>query len=87
MNIRNLALVLALIAGTMNAQAQNSTRAQRTPKTVENQQAPKTAETSVPSVTIGTQTWMKRNLDVVTFRNGDTIPQAATDSAWMAARR
>jgi len=94
MTIRNLALVLALIAGTMNAQAQNSTRAQRAqraPKTAETSeaaeapQAPKTAETSVPSVTIGTQTWMQRNLDVVTFRNGDTIPQAATDSAWMAA--
>ena len=37
------------------------------------------------SVTIGKQTWMKRNLDVVTFRNGDTIPEAASDSAWMAA--
>ena len=31
------------------------------------------------SVTIGTQTWTTKNLDVATFRNGDAIPQAKTD--------
>lgn len=30
------------------------------------------------TVTIGSQVWMTKNLDVVTFRNGDTIPQAKT---------
>lgn len=36
-------------------------------------------------VKIGNQVWMARNLDVVTFRNGDTIPQATTQEAWQAA--
>jgi uncharacterized protein (TIGR02145 family) len=37
------------------------------------------------TVTIGTQTWMTKNLDVATFRNGDVIPQAKTDEEWQAA--
>jgi uncharacterized protein (TIGR02145 family) len=37
------------------------------------------------TVTIGTQVWMTKNLDVSTFRNGDVIPQASTDEAWKAA--
>jgi uncharacterized protein (TIGR02145 family) len=37
------------------------------------------------TITIGTQVWMTKNLDVATFRNGDTIPQVQTDKAWMNA--
>ena len=37
------------------------------------------------SVTIGTQTWTTKNLDVSTFRNGDAIPEAKTDEEWQAA--
>ena len=37
------------------------------------------------SVTIGTQTWTTKNLDISTFRNGDAIPQAKTDEEWEAA--
>ena len=37
------------------------------------------------TVTIGTQVWMTKNLDVSTFRNGDPIPQAKTDEEWVAA--
>ncbi len=37
------------------------------------------------SVTIGTQTWTTKNLDVATFRNGDAIPQAKTDEEWQVA--
>ena len=37
------------------------------------------------TVTIGTQVWTTKNLDVSTFRNGDVIPQASTDEAWGAA--
>jgi len=37
------------------------------------------------TVTIGTQVWMTKNLDVSTFRNGDTIPQVQTDKAWSNA--
>jgi uncharacterized protein (TIGR02145 family) len=37
------------------------------------------------TVTIGTQTWTTKNLDVATFRNGDPIPEAKTDEEWKAA--
>lgn len=37
------------------------------------------------SVTIGTQVWMTKNLDVATFRNGDPIPQAKTNDEWQKA--
>jgi len=37
------------------------------------------------TVKIGQQEWMARNLDVSTFRNGDTIPEAQTDAAWKTA--
>ena len=35
--------------------------------------------------TLGNQTWMTENLDVVTFRNGDSIPEAKTDKEWQLA--
>jgi uncharacterized protein (TIGR02145 family) len=37
------------------------------------------------TVTIGTQVWMTKNLDVSTFRNGDPIPQAKTKEEWVKA--
>jgi hypothetical protein len=37
------------------------------------------------TVTIGTQVWMAKNLDVSKFRNGDLIPQAQTDEEWIKA--
>ena len=37
------------------------------------------------TVTIGAQVWMTKNLDVATFRNGDTIPQAKTNEEWEKA--
>ncbi len=39
------------------------------------------------TVTIGTQTWTTKNLDVATFRNGEIIPEAKTDEEWQAAGR
>lgn len=38
------------------------------------------------TIQLGKQTWMKNNLSVVTFRNGDTIPEAKTDEEWNQAR-
>ena len=38
------------------------------------------------TVTIGTQVWMTKNLDVSTFRNGDSIPQVNTNEDWVKAR-
>jgi len=42
------------------------------------------ATTSTPRVTIGTQVWATINLDVVTYRNGDVIPQVTDATAWAA---
>jgi uncharacterized protein (TIGR02145 family) len=39
----------------------------------------------VHSVTIGNQSWSNTNLDVATFRNGDTIKEAKTNEEWMLA--
>jgi uncharacterized protein (TIGR02145 family) len=38
--------------------------------------------TSPDVVTIGTQVWQAKNLDVVTYRNGDIIPQVSDRNAW-----
>ena len=37
---------------------------------------------NLPSVTIGTQIWGSKNLDVRTYRNGDVIPQVTDPTAW-----
>lgn len=36
-------------------------------------------------INIGTQVWAVANLNVSTFRNGDTIPEAKTNEEWVAA--
>src|SRR5450759_3473794 len=40
--------------------------------------------TPIPSVTICTQVWMLKNLDVSTYRNGDLIPKVTDPTAWSA---
>jgi uncharacterized protein (TIGR02145 family) len=37
------------------------------------------------SIKIGNQTWMLKNLDVDTFRNGDAIPEVKTEEEWIRA--
>jgi uncharacterized protein (TIGR02145 family) len=39
-------------------------------------------ECIIEEVTICTQTWMLKNLNVSTYRNGDPIPQVADPTAW-----
>lgn len=39
------------------------------------------------TVTMGSQEWMAENLQVSTFRNGETIPEAKSAEDWMAAGR
>lgn len=43
------------------------------------------ANTDYESVTIGTQTWMLRNLEVSQFRNGDAIAEAKSAEEWVKA--
>jgi uncharacterized protein (TIGR02145 family) len=40
--------------------------------------------TYYPSVTVGCQTWMSKNLDVEKYRNGDPIPEVTDKAAWRA---
>ena len=37
---------------------------------------------NIESVTIGTQVWMLKNLDVDHYRNGDPIPQVTDNDTW-----
>ena len=37
------------------------------------------------TVTIGTQQWMAKNLNISTFRNGEPVPEAKTKAEWEAA--
>ena len=37
-----------------------------------------------PGVTICNQVWMDKNLDVITYRNGDTIPYVTNPATWAA---
>lgn len=43
-----------------------------------------TDEKTYPSVTICSQKWMDKNLDVTTYRNGDTIPYVTNSATWAA---
>jgi len=38
----------------------------------------------LPTIVIGTQQWMEKNLDVLTYRNGDIIPQVTDPTTWAA---
>lgn len=41
------------------------------------------SNTTIEEVTIGNQTWMKKNLDVAYYRNGDPIPQVTDPTQWV----
>lgn len=40
------------------------------------------AQTNIDTVTISNQVWMTKNLDVSTYRNGDSIPEVADPAEW-----
>lgn len=37
---------------------------------------------ALPTVVIGSQQWMEKNLEVTTYRNGDLIPEVSDATAW-----
>ena len=41
-----------------------------------------TSAVFLPTIVIGRQQWMRENLDVLTYRNGDIIPQVTDPTAW-----
>jgi len=61
--------------------------AQTKPKPVQKSSKPLPAAKpkDTGTVKIGTQIWSVTNLNVSTFRNGDTIPEAKTNKEWVAA--
>ena len=44
-----------------------------------------TSKKSMNSVSIGKQVWANQNLTITTFRNGDIIPEAKSNSEWKKA--
>jgi len=40
---------------------------------------------TLSAVSVGDQVWSATNLDVITFRNGDTIPEVRSNEAWEKA--
>lgn len=66
---------------TLNSEEINQT----SPSNVTNETPENTGELYSNDVTIGKQVWMTKNLDVVVFRNGDTIPNASTEDEWIQA--
>lgn len=59
------------------------TKAKTTQKNIKTEPAKKTEFPG--TLSIGTQSWAAANLNVNTFRNGDTIPEAKTNKEWVAA--
>lgn len=41
-----------------------------------------TTAVSIPTIDIGTQQWMRENLDVLTYRDGTVIPQVTDATVW-----
>ena len=51
-----------------------------------NNETEKETETSpIENIKIGNQIWQKNNLDVITFNNGDIIPEAKTIEDWVVS--
>jgi hypothetical protein len=45
---------------------------------------PSSTAVFLPTIVIGTQQWMAKNLDVAFYRNGDPIPQVTDATSWAA---
>lgn len=65
-------LMLLAISWTKNSSIQSSTIGDEN----------SIQQNKIASVTIGTQVWMKKNLDVSRYKNGDKIPQVKNPAQW-----
>ncbi len=65
----------------------NTKPVQKSTKPVQKSTKPAPVDKSkdVGTIKIGPQAWAVANLNVSTFRNGDTIPEAKTNKDWVAA--
>jgi uncharacterized protein (TIGR02145 family) len=75
-------------AQTKTKSAQTGTKSTQTKsKSVQktSKSAPVNKSIAPGTVRIGTQTWAVANLNVSTFRNGDSIPEAKTNKEWVEA--
>jgi uncharacterized protein (TIGR02145 family) len=70
---------------TKSAQTKSKTKPAAKPAQTTAKKEPAKAVKVPGSVTIGTQIWAEANLNVSTFRNGDTIPEAKTNQEWVSA--
>jgi uncharacterized protein (TIGR02145 family) len=73
---------------TKSAQTKTGSKpAQTKPKSTQksSKSEPANKNKDVGTVKIGSQTWSIANLNVSTFRNGDTIPEAKTNKEWETA--
>ena len=66
-------------SGSKTAQTKSKTTQKSTPPVTE------TKKPEAGTVKIGNQVWASANLNVSTFRNGDSIPEAKTNKEWVAA--
>ena len=66
---------------------QNSSQTITQKKETEASKTATTVPAEIATVKIGTQAWMTKNLDVTTFRNGDSIFHAKTITEWEQAAK
>ncbi len=78
------AMVMSSCGGDTTNESSSSNKPTSNESSASNE--PSSNEVNISNeVTIGTQVWMTKNLDVATFRNGDPIPEAKTHEEWQAA--
>jgi uncharacterized protein (TIGR02145 family) len=82
-----LGITLLFSACGNNSESESSSAATESANTntTDNSTNESDNENALDGVTIGTQVWSSKNLDVSTFRNGDPIPQAKTNEEWEKA--
>jgi uncharacterized protein (TIGR02145 family) len=68
---------------TKTSTKSSQTKSKSIQKSTKSEPVPKAKDPE--TVTIGTQTWAIANLNVSTFRNGDSIPEARSNKEWVAA--